>query len=88
VTSTDETGAPVTGTLTVRAAEGGYVGEFVSEDGTVPFLQVTTNGQHFMGILDLTDYLAVTWLQRQEDGTFKGTWHQLSPGIPVTATKK
>jgi hypothetical protein len=87
VTSTDDTGTPLAGTLTIRATDGGYTGEFVSGETLVPFVQVTTNGTHMMAVIDLTDYLAVTWLQLQEDGSFSGTWHQMSPGIAVTAKK-
>lgn len=87
VNTTDDTGTPLTGTLTIRAVAGGYAGEFVAADSVVPFMQVTTNGKHIMAIVDLTDYLAVTWLQLQEDGTYSGTWHQMSPGIAVSAKK-
>jgi hypothetical protein len=87
VNTSDEMGTPLTGTLTIRAVDGGYVGEFLAEDAAVPFVQVTTNGKHLMAIVDLTDYLAVTWLQLQEDGSYSGTWHQMSPGIAVSARK-
>ncbi|MEZ5317914.1 MAG: hypothetical protein R2752_10985 [Vicinamibacterales bacterium] len=87
-TFTDE-GQQMSGTLTVRAGEGGYTGELVSpEAGTVPLRQVTTNATNWIAMFTTTDNaLAVAWLQRQPDGTFTGTWHQLSPGINVKMTK-
>jgi hypothetical protein len=84
-----EEGVPLNGTMTIRANATGYDGEFVATTGdTVKMLQVTTNGQHMMAVFEAAGGLAVTWLQRQSDGAFTGSWHQLGPGINVKVTKK
>lgn len=89
VSTMDETGVPLSGTLTVRAANGNYTGEFVSEDGeSVPVHQVTTSGSHFMMAMETGNGPAMAWLEKQADGTFRGTWHPLMPGIGVKAVKK
>lgn len=88
VSSLTEEGQQMSGTLTIRASEGMYTGEFVSpEAGTVPLRQVTSNAKHWVAIFTAGESLAVAWLERQADGTFTGTWHQLSPGIGVKMTK-
>lgn len=90
VATADESGVPLRGTLTIEAAERGeYTGRFLGPDGeVVPVPQVTTNGRHLMAIVETGAGLAVTWLQRQPDGTLTGTWHLLGEGIKVTATKR
>jgi len=90
VATADEGGAPLSGTLTIRAAENGqFVGEFVAASGeVVPVRQVASNGRHLMAMVETGVGLAVTWLERQDDGTFAGSWHQLGAGIRVTATRK
>jgi hypothetical protein len=90
VSTADEDGIPLAGTLVVRAGEaGGYLGEFSAADGdVVPVLQVTTNGSHLMAMIETGVGPAVVWLQRQDDGAFTGSWHPLGAGINVKATKR
>jgi hypothetical protein len=91
IVTADEEGMPLAGTLTVRAgADGEFVGQFAATGSTepVPVLQVTTNGRHLMAFLETGSGLGVTWLERQEDGTFTGSWHVVGAGIRVTATKR
>lgn len=88
VSTANEQGSPLSGRMTVRATNGNYSGEFVSADGeTVPMRQVTTSASHMMAVLETGNGVAVTWLERQDDGTFTGTWHPLMPGINVKVTK-
>lgn len=89
VATVDEEGTPLSGTMTVQASGAGYTGQFVAASGdTIKMLQVTTNGQHMMAVFETGNGMAMTWLQRQPDGTFTGSWHPLGPGINVKATKK
>jgi len=88
VSTLTEEGSPLSGTLTVRAANGNFTGEFSSDaGGTIPIRQVTTSATHMMAAFDSGESLAVAWLERQPDGTFTGSWHTLMPGVNVKMTK-
>ena len=41
-----------------------------------------------MMVLETGSGTAMAWLEKQADGTLKGTWHLLMPGIGVKAVKK
>jgi len=89
VRSTTDDGTPFEGTLTVRAAETGFDGVFESTaTGPLVVRQVTTNRGYLMAIFESPNGLAMSWLERQADGTFRGTWHELGAGFGVTATKR
>lgn len=89
ISTLDENGAPLSGTLTVGAANGNYTGQFVPTAGeSVPILQVTTSAGHFMMVLETGSGPAMAWLEKRADGTLTGTWHLLMPGIGVKAVKK
>jgi hypothetical protein len=89
ISTLDENGTPLSGTLVVRAANGNYAGEFVAPAGdSVPILRVTTSATHLMMVLETGSGPAMAWLEKQADGTFTGTWHLLMPGIGVKAIRK
>ena len=86
-TSTDD-GDLVKGTLTVRAENGGYVGEFVSKGmGTVPVTDLATSGTHLLAILNFDDGKAVVDVKRDTDGALTGTWYRFGDGLPITIKK-
>jgi hypothetical protein len=90
VSSMTDTGQPMTGTLSIRANGRGYAGEFTSAALPAPVKveSVTTNGQHMMMTLNNGQDLLLVWVEVAADGSFKGTYHQLSPGIPATGRKE
>jgi len=89
VTTSTETGDPLSGTLVVTASGSGYTGQFTSAalPSPIPVLSVATNGNQMMAALNTGDALAFVWIEFAADGSFKGTWHQLSPGIATTGRK-
>lgn len=90
VTTSNDTGDLVKGTLTVRrTTEGGYVGAFVSDGlGTVPMTDITSSGTHLLGVFVLDDGKAFVDLQQDKDGALTGTWYRLGDGLPITLARK
>jgi hypothetical protein len=87
-TSTDD-GDLVTGTLTIRAEGGGYVGVFESKTlGKVPVTDIATSGTHMLGIFNFDDGKAVLDLRLDADGAFTGTWYRFGDGLPVTVIRR
>lgn len=90
VTTSNDTGDLVKGTLTVRRnAAGGYAGEFVSEGlGKVPMIDITSSGTHLLGVFVLDDGKAFVDLEKNPDGALTGTWYRLGDGLPITLTRQ
>ena len=92
VSTSSDTGQPMTGTLVITAAADGYAGSFTSPalPAPIPVVSVTTNGKQVMATLNNSSGsgFVLVWLEVAADGTFKGTWHELSPGIAATGSKK
>ena len=92
VTTASDTGQAMTGTLTIAAnAEGNYGGQFTSPalPNPVPIASVAVNGGELLVVLKVSaTEFALVWVERDADGTFKGSWHKLGPGINATMTKK
>jgi len=89
VTTSTDTGDPLSGTLVITASGTGYTGQFTSATlpNPIPVLNVATNENQMMAALNTGDALAFVWLEFAADGSFKGTWHELSPGIATTGKK-
>jgi hypothetical protein len=89
VTTSNDTGDLVKGTLTVRRnAEGGYAGEFVSDGlGKVPMIDITSSGTHLLGVFVLDDGKAFVDLEKNPDGALTGTWYRLGDGLPITLVR-
>lgn len=90
VTTSNDTGDLVKGTLTVRRnAAGGYTGQFVSAGlGTVPMIDITSSGTHLLGVFVLDDGKAFVDLEQGQDGALTGTWYRLGDGLPITLIRK
>ena len=90
VTTSNDTGDLVKGTLTVRRnAQGGYLGEFVSAGlGKVPMIDITSSGTHLLGVFVLDDGKAFVDLEKNPDGALTGTWYRLGDGLPITLTRQ
>ena len=90
VSTSSDSGQPMMGTMVIKATAEGYTGTFTSPalPAPVQVVSVTTNGKQMMATLDNGSGLVLVWIEIGADGTFKGTWHQLSPGIAATGTKK
>jgi len=88
-TSTD-TGQTMTGTLVITGGPDGYGGSFSSPalQAPVTVASVATNVKDLMVTINngRGGYVLV-WVQVEADGTFKGTWHDLAPGIPASGRK-
>ncbi len=89
VTTSTDTGEPLTGTMVIAASANGYTGTFTSAllPDAIPVLSVTTNGRQLMATLNIGTGLALVWIEFADDGTFKGTWHELSAGFAATGKK-
>jgi hypothetical protein len=89
VSTVDDDGSPLQGTLTITSSSGGYTGQFEASalPQPVPVVAVTTNADRVLIIVNTAQGLALVNMQQQKDGTFKGTWHRLNDGIALTATK-
>ena len=90
VSTASDTGQPMTGTMVITAKADGYTGTFTTAalPAPVQVVSVTTNGKQMMATLDNGNGgLVLVWIEMAADGTFKGTWHQLSPGIAATGNK-
>ncbi|HUF47618.1 MAG TPA: hypothetical protein VMM93_07345, partial [Vicinamibacterales bacterium] len=88
--STD-TGQPLAGTMQITATADGYTGSFTSQGLPAPLKvqSVTTAGRQLMATIDNgSNGLLLVWLEFAADGTFKGTYHQLSPGISASGKKE
>jgi hypothetical protein len=89
ISTVDDDGSPLQGTLTITASAGGYTGQLEASalPQPVPVVAVTTNTDRVVIIVNTAQGLALVNMQQQKDGTFKGAWHRLSDGNAVTATK-
>lgn len=91
VSTMSDTGTAMTGTLTIAAtADGNYTGQFTAPaiPAPVPIGSVAVNGNEVLVVLRTSaNTLALVYVERTADGTFKGTWHKLSDGIPATVTR-
>ena len=91
VTTSSDTGAPMVGTLTVAVgANGAYTGRFeaVGLTAPVPIESVAVNSTEVLVVLKTNTTLALVYVARAADGSYKGTWHKLSDGIPATVVKR
>jgi len=91
VSSATDTGQPFAGSLTIAAtADGGYTGSFTSPalPAPIPVLSVATNGKQLLATMQNPDGILLVWIEFAADGAFKGTWHQLGPGIAATGKKE
>ena len=89
VSTSSDSGQPMTGTMVIKATADGYTGTFTSPalPAPVEVVSVATNGKQMMATLNNGNGLVLVWIEIGADGTFKGTWHQLSPGIAATGKK-
>jgi hypothetical protein len=89
VSSATDTGDPMSGTLVITASDNGYSGRFTSPvlPEAIPVLNVATNSRQMMATLNTGESLAFVWVEFAADGTFKGTWHELLPGIAANGKK-
>jgi hypothetical protein len=90
VSTASDTGQPMTGTLVITATPDGYAGSFTSPGlpAPVPVASVTTNGKQMMATLNNGSGFVLVWVEMASDGSFKGTWHELSAGIAATGKKQ
>ena len=89
VSTSSDSGQPLTGTMVITSSADGYTGTFSSPalPAPVQVVSVTTNGKQMMATLNNGTGLVLVWLEMGTDGAFKGTWHQLSQGIATTGKK-
>lgn len=90
VSTASDTGAPMTGTLVVANGPDGYTGSFSSPVLPAPVViaSVTSNAKQIMVTLNNgRGGFVLVWIEIQPDDTFKGTWHDLSPGVAATGKK-
>jgi multidrug efflux pump subunit AcrB len=82
-----DTGTAMTGTLTIAAtADGNYTGQFTAPaiPAPVPIGSVAVNGNEVLVVLRTSaNTLALVYVERTADGTFKGTVVALRGGRPV-----
>jgi hypothetical protein len=89
ITTTTQDGQPVRGTMTIVAKGSGYGGTFESTIlPPVPVVEVTSGVDRLNVVIDAGDFLVQVRMNRQNDGSLTGYWHQLYPGIAATATIK
>jgi hypothetical protein len=89
VSTTLSNGQPMSGTLVIESKGGVYGGRFMSP--ALPDAQtiaaVGVSGRQLMVTLQTGNELLLVWVELAADGTYKGTWHQLSAGTPVSGKK-
>lgn len=88
-TTTDDTGAPIAGTLTIAGKPGAFTGTVSNGQGReLPVTEVLTSPTGMVVLADLPDGgLAVIRVFRGADGKLLGSWGPIRAMIPATVEK-
>ena len=89
VTTTTDTGAPMTVTVDIAGKPGAYTGQAVtSENRTLPLSGLATMPDGMIAFFDLPQGAIVVKLVRDPSGKYVGAWGAVEATYPLSAVKR
>lgn len=88
VSTTTDTGQPLTVTTQISGKPGAYVGQAQTPEGVLPLRDLATTPNGMIAIYDLPQGAIVVRMVREGPGKYSGAWGEVAQTVALTATRK